>query len=175
MYCSPPSRLGAQLSFPVVFALALLFSVPIWLEWIVRHLNRRRCSNTEVSETSKSTLPRSPIVRRVPRQSTGRIRKIQWTEVIVDENGTGYWTVSREVTAIFGENESMELMDSVCSICLVDYEDCEIVQRNYISGKAYTPCGHFFHKGCIGAWLDTGRRECPCCRSAFVVHALVEI
>jgi Ring finger domain len=171
---SLPSRLGTQLSFPAVIALVLLFTAPIWLEWILRHLNRRGC-NPEPSETSKSTVPRIPIDRRVPRQSTGRIHKIQWTEVVVDDNGTGSWKVSSEVTAIFGENESMELMDSACSICLVDYEDCEIVQRNYISGKTYTRCGHFFHKGCIEAWLDTGRRECPCCRSAFVVHALVEI
>jgi Ring finger domain len=174
MSYSLPSRLGKQLSFPAVIALALLSTAPIWLEWILRHVYRRRC-NPEVLETSKSTSPPIPIARRVPRQSTGRIRKIQWTEVIVDDNGTGSWTVSSEVTAIFGENESMELMDSSCSICLVDYEDCEIVQRNYISGKAYTPCGHFFHKGCIEGWLDTGRRECPCCRSPFVVHALVEI
>jgi len=44
-----------------------------------------------------------------------------------------------------------------CLICLDDYgleEDIRVMT-----------CRHAFHKGCVDKWLETGRNNCPACRS----------
>lgn len=44
-----------------------------------------------------------------------------------------------------------------CLICLDDYapdEDLRVLS-----------CKHAFHQGCVDRWLQTGRNNCPACRS----------
>lgn len=45
--------------------------------------------------------------------------------------------------------------DTICSICL-----------EQITKDAYTKllCKHYFHIGCIVAWLSTGNNNCPLCK-----------
>ncbi|KAJ7207993.1 hypothetical protein GGX14DRAFT_455126 [Mycena pura] len=44
-----------------------------------------------------------------------------------------------------------------CLICLDDYEE-----EDYIRVLS---CRHAFHQGCVDRWLETGRNNCPACRS----------
>lgn len=48
-----------------------------------------------------------------------------------------------------------------CSICLADFEDGETLKK--------LPCGHLFHEGCVGAWLQRNKR-CPLCVRAIDDH-----
>jgi len=45
--------------------------------------------------------------------------------------------------------------DKICSICYEDYSIAMRVMR--------LPCGHSFHRECLGQWIET-HRSCPDCR-----------
>ncbi|KAF8976639.1 hypothetical protein BDQ17DRAFT_1200414, partial [Cyathus striatus] len=44
-----------------------------------------------------------------------------------------------------------------CLICLDEYESEDEVR---VMG-----CRHAFHRSCVDKWLETGRNNCPACRS----------
>ncbi|CAJ1976600.1 unnamed protein product [Sphenostylis stenocarpa] len=46
---------------------------------------------------------------------------------------------------------------SSCSICLMDYKDCD-------SLRVLPACGHFFHVKCVDPWLRINL-TCPVCRT----------
>lgn len=51
---------------------------------------------------------------------------------------------------------------TVCSICIADWEEGDIVTP--------LPCKHEFHLECIGPWLEV-HRECPYCKQdVFALH-----
>jgi hypothetical protein len=53
----------------------------------------------------------------------------------------------------------IRLFDGVfqCLICLEDYNPEEDLRL--------LTCRHVFHKECVDRWLETGRNNCPACRS----------
>ncbi|TFY73022.1 hypothetical protein EWM64_g10989, partial [Hericium alpestre] len=50
-----------------------------------------------------------------------------------------------------------------CLICLEDYVPEDELRL--------LTCRHGFHKGCVDQWLETGRNNCPACRSQGVATA----
>jgi hypothetical protein len=44
-----------------------------------------------------------------------------------------------------------------CLICLDEYEEEDEIR---VMG-----CRHAFHRGCVDTWLQTGKNNCPACRS----------
>ncbi|CAE6440595.1 unnamed protein product [Rhizoctonia solani] len=44
-----------------------------------------------------------------------------------------------------------------CLICLDDYDNDEDLR--------IMNCKHMFHKGCVDRWMETGRNNCPACRT----------
>ncbi|XP_010251603.1 PREDICTED: RING-H2 finger protein ATL67 [Nelumbo nucifera] len=54
--------------------------------------------------------------------------------------------------------KSKDRGDSVCSICLCDYKDGEML-------RMMPDCHHFFHLCCIDAWLRLNA-SCPVCRNS---------
>jgi hypothetical protein len=44
-----------------------------------------------------------------------------------------------------------------CLICLEDYDPEEDLRL--------LTCRHVFHRDCVDRWLETGRNNCPACRS----------
>jgi hypothetical protein len=69
--------------------------------------------------------------------------------------------------ADFGENEIMPMAEVSCSICLIDYQHGETIQRNAFNESSIT-CNHIFHPECIATWIERSRKsECPCCRNPF--------
>ena len=55
-----------------------------------------------------------------------------------------------------------EHSDNICSICLCEIEDGDIVGD--------IPCGHNFHKDCLKVWL-TKSNLCPFCRQANIASS----
>jgi hypothetical protein len=51
------------------------------------------------------------------------------------------------------DNEELECD---CAICLYPHD-------TYVK----TPCGHIFGKNCLLTWIETGKKNCPYCRSNF--------
>ncbi|PIN12759.1 Anaphase-promoting complex (APC), subunit 11 [Handroanthus impetiginosus] len=54
--------------------------------------------------------------------------------------------------------ESMDDEDEMCSICLMEFEKEDMVNKLPI-------CGHLFHMDCLEKWLDRCQFTCPLCRS----------
>jgi Ring finger domain len=96
------------------------------------------------------------------RSSMGRI-----LVPVGDEESIG---CSPVLSADFGDDEIFSIKETACSICLVDYQHGEEIQRNglrNVSGEA-TPCDHIFHPKCISTWIQSsGKSECPFCRGPF--------
>ncbi|KAJ7688988.1 hypothetical protein B0H17DRAFT_646337 [Mycena rosella] len=44
-----------------------------------------------------------------------------------------------------------------CLICLDDYTEVDEIRL--------LSCRHAFHRGCVDRWLETGRNNCPACRT----------
>lgn len=57
-----------------------------------------------------------------------------------------------------GDDDDDGEEDEMCSICLVEFEKQDSVNK---LGR----CGHTFHVECMEKWLDTCRFTCPLCRS----------
>ncbi|KAJ7086388.1 hypothetical protein B0H15DRAFT_844426 [Mycena belliarum] len=47
-----------------------------------------------------------------------------------------------------------------CLICLDDYDPADEIRL--------LTCRHAFHKTCVDRWLETGRNNCPACRTTGV-------
>jgi hypothetical protein len=60
---------------------------------------------------------------------------------------------------LFGDEEG-KLYPGECPICLSEWEDDDII--------SITPCGHSFHKECIGHWIES-ERTCAFCRQDVVL------
>ncbi|GAX78648.1 hypothetical protein CEUSTIGMA_g6086.t1 [Chlamydomonas eustigma] len=54
---------------------------------------------------------------------------------------------------------NIEDKDSQCTVCLLDYEDGELLRQ--------LPCKHEFHKDCIDSWM-CNHKTCPICRCEVV-------
>jgi Ring finger domain len=79
------------------------------------------------------------------------------------------------LSADFGDNEILAIDESACTICLVDYEHGEEIQRNGFQNPSSegATCGHVFHPDCISTWIkSSGKAECPCCRRPFRLDTL---
>ena len=50
-----------------------------------------------------------------------------------------------------------ELPDNVCSICLDEFKEDDILKK--------LNCEHIFHKDCLEPWLNNNNRNCPLCRT----------
>ena len=53
-------------------------------------------------------------------------------------------------------NNQIDDQESECAICLYTHD-------TYVK----TPCGHVFGKNCLLTWIQTGKMNCPYCRSNF--------
>lgn len=76
---------------------------------------------------------------------------------------------SKVLSAYFGDNEVIAIEENSCTICLVEYQHGDEVQRNAFNEESKV-CDHIFHPECIAEWIEQSKNsECPCCRSPFAV------
>jgi hypothetical protein len=69
--------------------------------------------------------------------------------------------------ADFGDNEVLAIEELACTICLIEYQHGDEIQRNGFSDMSNS-CDHIFHPECITAWIRTSYIS-PCCRRPFLV------
>jgi Ring finger domain len=73
------------------------------------------------------------------------------------------------LSADFGDNEVLAIEELACTICLIEYQHGDEIQRNGFSDMSKS-CDHIFHPECITAWIRTSYdAKCPCCRRPFLV------
>jgi len=59
----------------------------------------------------------------------------------------------------FSDAEMSPEGQNTCTVCLVEYEGKDMIQK--------VPCGHMFHQPCVQQWLMT-HTTCPVCRTSFL-------
>ncbi|KAL5778530.1 hypothetical protein ACOSQ2_009267 [Xanthoceras sorbifolium] len=69
----------------------------------------------------------------------------------------------REMLPIIIYKESFSIRDTLCSVCLGDYQAEDKLQQ-------IPACGHAFHMDCIDHWLAT-HTTCPLCRLSLLAYA----
>jgi hypothetical protein len=73
------------------------------------------------------------------------------------------------LSADFGDNIVLAIEELACTICLIEYQHGDEIQRNGFSDMSKS-CDHIFHPECITTWIRTSCNwECPCCRRPFLV------
>lgn len=95
--------------------------------------------------------------------------------------------VSKILSADFGDDNVHPIEETSCSICLINYQHGDRIQRNAFAGyggDGYSSnhhhhhtsnekdrCDHVFHPECITSWVktNTGDGECPICRRPFIL------
>jgi hypothetical protein len=76
------------------------------------------------------------------------------------------------LSADFGEGETFAVDESACTICLVEYQNGDTIQRNGQCESTTADCNHIFHAECITRWIQRNSKpECPCCRKHFAVSS----
>lgn len=100
----------------------------------------------------------------------------------------GGGTTSKLLSADFGDNNVHAIEETSCSICLINYQHGDRIQRNAFDGygdsvnssnnntsnknsNVKNRCDHVFHPECITNWIktNTGDGECPICRRPFIL------
>jgi hypothetical protein len=89
---------------------------------------------------------------------------------------------TRILSADFGDNNVHPMEEGSCSICLINYQHGDRIQRNAFDcfgdcdhSNIKDRCDHVFHPECISSWIktNTGDGECPICRRPFVLSSPV--
>ncbi|KAL2324988.1 hypothetical protein Fmac_024046 [Flemingia macrophylla] len=114
---------------------------------------------TLVSYMCTSNIPRisSSTAQSVP---TGDIHSNHITITVeppepgLDQSVQSYPSLQFSKAKLCGSTSSCS---SSCSICLVDYKECD-------SLRVLPSCGHFFHVQCVDPWLRINL-TCPVCRN----------
>lgn len=132
-YCTNASP-ELKLYQAFIFSVPVLFTLILLLLFCVFYMRRR-------SASWQSLRMRASLGERgdAPRLSESGIKK----EV-------------REMLPVVVFKESFLIRETLCSVCLGDYESDERLQR-------IPTCGHTFHVDCIDHWLAT-HTTCPLCR-----------
>ncbi|KAJ0235559.1 RING-H2 finger protein ATL58 [Hirschfeldia incana] len=127
---------------------AFIFTLPICFTFIILFLFyliylRRRSSNADLSSLgARATF------------LIGNSSSISTAEL------GGLSKELREMLPIVVFKESFSVMDSLCSVCLGDYQAEDKLQQ-------IPSCGHTFHMDCIDLWLSS-HTTCPLCRLTLV-------
>jgi len=90
--------------------------------------------------------------------------------VLVDNMGSPGSRGSPEVAEVGFVLPPSSPLHEPCSICLLTDEEIEETVAIAFRSWCRLPCGHRFHKACVGQWLTTGQRRCPLCRDDPLNH-----
>ncbi|KAF6136170.1 hypothetical protein GIB67_001579 [Kingdonia uniflora] len=132
-----PQSIQLKLYQAFIFSVPILFSIILFLLFYLFYLKRRR--DSELSS------PPSILPRRVNNQSPLPLH----FEVGLKEE-------LKEKLPIILFDEDLRAKDSICCVCLGDFELKEQLQQ-------IPYCKHVFHIECIHHWLQTNF-TCPLCR-----------
>ncbi|KAK9271003.1 hypothetical protein L1049_026591 [Liquidambar formosana] len=102
-----------------------------------------------------------------------RRRRVRWSALRMQESlqhnndisraELGLKKELRQMLPIIVYKESFSIKDTLCSVCLGDYQAEDRLQQ-------IPACGHTFHMDCIDHWLTT-HTTCPLCRLSLLASA----
>lgn len=93
-----------------------------------------------------------------------RGRRVDWSNNNdISRTELGLKKGVREMLPIIVYKESFFIRDTLCSVCLGDYQAEDRLQQ-------IPSCGHTFHIDCIDHWLTT-HTTCPLCRFSLLASA----
>lgn len=86
----------------------------------------------------------------------------------VTADGAGEGFIDKlEVVNFVADDFDDEKYPKVCCICMEDFGTNPGGEEEEKLAIVKTPCGHVYHKACLGNWLK-GARQCPMCRTDLV-------
>ncbi|CAK8575211.1 unnamed protein product [Lathyrus sativus] len=145
------SRSDASAAAELKLYRAFIFSVPIFFTLIlvflfyVFYLKPRRVDWSSIRMRSVSVLQHHNHNNAISNSDLGLKKEL------------------REMLPIIVYNESFSVKDTLCSVCLLDYQPDDRLQQIPV-------CGHTFHMSCIDLWL-TSHSTCPLCRLSLLPTA----
>ncbi|XP_058729426.1 RING-H2 finger protein ATL58-like isoform X2 [Vicia villosa] len=148
---SSSSRSDAAAAAELKLYRAFIFSVPIFFTLIlvflfyVFYLKPRRVDWSSIRMRSVSVLQHHNHNNDISTSDLGLKKEL------------------REMLPIIVYNESFSVKDTLCSVCLLDYQPDDRLQQIPI-------CGHTFHMNCIDLWLAS-HSTCPLCRLSLLPTA----
>jgi Ring finger domain len=129
-----------------------------------RHGRPPTASTQPAPPPVESGIPQAILDSYPKRHATGKI--LESTDGVAGP-ATMESQASVTLTADFCDNQLIPVDEVSCSICLIDYQHGDTVQRNAFNESSFT-CNHIFHPECIATWVERSRKsECPCCRNPF--------
>ncbi|XP_058756753.1 RING-H2 finger protein ATL7-like [Vicia villosa] len=148
---SSSSRSDAAAAAELKLYRAFIFSVPIFFTLIlvflfyVFYLKPRRVDWSSIRMRSVSVLQHHNHNNDISTSDLGLKKEL------------------REMLPIIVYNESFSVKDTLCSVCLLDYQPDDRLQQIPV-------CGHTFHMNCIDLWLAS-HSTCPLCRLSLLPTA----
>ena len=77
-------------------------------------------------------------------------------EMSYEDEDVGQAASGRDLKEVVRSKLPSQQVDEICTVCLVKYEQDEIVNT--------LPCKHIFHENCIQTWFESND-TCPLCRA----------
>ncbi|KAM7477287.1 hypothetical protein LguiB_024530 [Lonicera macranthoides] len=137
--CSTTRRVSAELKLyqAFIFSVPIFFTFVLLLLFYLLYLRRRRLRGLSSLQMRTSNLIHSNN-HHFSRTEMGLKKEV------------------REMLPIIVFKESFSVRDTLCSVCLGEYQAEDRLQQ-------IPACGHTFHMDCIDHWLST-HTTCPLCR-----------
>ncbi|KAL8216217.1 hypothetical protein R6Q57_023054 [Mikania cordata] len=127
----------------LAFAFTLAFTLLLFLSFYLFYLRHRRASQWSEPEPE-------------PSSASNAVSTVE----------LGVKKELRELLPVIVFKESFSVTDTICSVCLGDYQAEDRLQ-------CIPACKHAFHVECIDSWLST-HTTCPLCRTSLLVCSPTE-
>ncbi|OVA16935.1 zinc finger protein [Macleaya cordata] len=149
------SNLGLGYAIAIALGFLVLLSTVLLASYVCcRARNRSRSENPNPNPSNSNNgiiLPRIIFVAEDDEDENGRDEENVVT-------GLDQMVINSYPKFPFCNSKDLGTGDSVCSICLCDYKEGEML-------RMMPDCRHFFHLCCVDAWLRLNA-SCPVCRNS---------
>ncbi|KAF6154535.1 hypothetical protein GIB67_027808 [Kingdonia uniflora] len=146
------SNLGLGYAIAIALGVLVLLSTILLASYVCCRASRSRSRNTNTNTNNLEDgiiLPR--IIFVAEDDDDGRDE-----ENVV--SGLDQMVINSYPKFAFSKPKDLETGDTVCSICLCDYKEGEML-------RMMPECRHYFHLYCVDAWLRL-HASCPVCRNS---------
>ncbi|KAI3867339.1 hypothetical protein MKW98_001773 [Papaver atlanticum] len=144
-----PQELQLKLYQAFIFSVPILFSIILLLLFYLFYLKRTRDQASNHPTSLTTTIHSAPRSTSLNNQPTSILPFMSIDVGLIKEE-------LKEKLPIVTFDESLRDKDSLCCVCLGDFELREQLQQ-------IPSCKHVFHVECIHHWLRTNS-TCPLCR-----------
>ncbi|MCL7024112.1 hypothetical protein MKW94_027122 [Papaver nudicaule] len=145
-----PQELQLKLYQAFIFSVPILFSIILLLLFYLFYLKRTRESSNHPSSLPSTTVNSTPRMNTTMNNQPTSILPFMTIDVSLIKEEL------KEKLPIVTFDENLRDKDSLCCVCLGDFELSEQLHQ-------IPSCKHVFHVECIHHWLRTNS-TCPLCR-----------